>query len=293
MKTPVLVTALLLLTGCGGDGVSSAPVPLEAFCQRYAEITCKAADKCGCLTDLTRAYCPSFQLSSCQDDVDDKVSSGKYDYDAAKAGSCLAATAAVISDCSVEGDSLPDSCDQIAVGKVPAGQACSSGSECAPGLDCIDDRCAVLPGTGEACLAEHYCAKGHYCGSDNICHPYVTSGGPCADSASVCAEKLYCDSRSSTCQPYLGAGDGCAHDGAVCGDDLYCSPSSHTCRAYPGKGGDCADSDGVCADGYYCDSTEHCAARQPEGASCSEDWECASDDCTQGQCAAGGSCPFM
>jgi hypothetical protein len=291
MRRPFALSALITLAAaCSGSG----PVPLERYCEEYAKVTCAAADHCGCLDDLTRQYCTSFQASECQDDVVAPVQSGTRSYDAAEAGRCLSGLRGVLGDCSVEGDYWPEACDRMLVGLVPAGQACAGDDECVPPLECQSSVCTAMPGDGQPCLEGSYCAADLYCGEDDSCHVPRGRGGACPEGDEACADDLYCDSRTTTCQPMLGSGESCAHASWACGEDLYCSPATSTCKPDPGAGGDCADSSGTCAEGFYCDGAMVCQATKPGGAACADDEECRSYDCADGACSdATATCPFM
>jgi hypothetical protein len=280
---------VLALAACSGSG----PIPLDKFCAQYAQTLCDAAERCHCLSELEISYCPTFMASQCQDDVVAPVQSGRRAYDAAAAGHCLGGMSSVLSDCSVEGDDLPETCDTMLAGLIPEGQGCESDDECVPGLECHDSACTRMPGRGEACLQEVYCAEDLFCADDGTCSAPRGSGSPCPEGGEACADDLYCDSVTTTCRPPLGAGDSCAADRWACGDDLYCAEATSTCTRYPGAGGDCASSSGECADGLYCDATSRCQPQKDAGEPCADDAECQSDDCTDDVCAGAGTCEFM
>jgi hypothetical protein len=200
----------------------------------------------------------------------------------------------VLSDCSVDGDQLPDACDQMLVGMIPAGQGCESDGDCQPGLECYQSACTAMPGAGDLCLDEIYCAADLFCAEAGTCQSLRGRGGACPEGGEACADDLYCDSITTTCQPPLDAGDSCAADPWACGEGLYCAETTSSCTRYPGAGGDCAASSGQCADGLYCDGAMKCQPQKGAGEACSDtDEQCLSDTCTNGVCEGGSTCEFM
>lgn len=300
-----------------GGGFPSTPVPFEQYCESYAQVTCNIAERCDCLGEYSVELCRLFMGQVCKDEVEDPVDAGYYDFDPVQAGRCLAALDSIGRDCSTEGDEGPESCDLMLVGRVEAEGSCEEDEMCKKGqnLECIDGRCQVLPGQGEACLLGYACADGLFCGSDDICHPYQKAGGSCPDgdigcdddlycdertwtcqpyiasgqscshAEHACDDDLYCDSRTYTCQPFIASGQSCSHAEHACDDDLYCSEAaSYTCRSYPSAGQSCADSWGTCVEGSYCDQTLICRAQLAAGNACTEDEECLSYDCSDDLC---------
>ena len=288
MRSFVLAFAIVL-AGCTG----SKPIPLDQFCQRYATTLCDAAQRCGCLSDLEAAACPTYMAGQCQTDVVTPVQSGRRSYDEAAAGSCVGDLSSVLGDCSLDGDAMPAACDSMLVGLIAAGQACASDDECQPGLECHTSVCTMMPGQGEACLDNTYCAQDLFCADDGTCQKPRGRGGACPEGGQACAEDLYCDSVTTTCQPPLGAGASCAADSWACGDGLYCAEATSTCTKNPGAGGDCAASSGECADGYYCDASDVCQPQKDEGAACQNGDECKSQYCSQSVCSGGSACEFL
>jgi hypothetical protein len=288
-RSVFLSAIITLAAACSGSG----PIPLEEFCARYAETLCDAAERCGCLSDLEVTYCPTYLAGECQDNVVAPVQSGTRAYDEAAAGHCLGGYRSMLSDCSVEGDSMPEACDTMLVGVIPAGQGCESDSDCQPGLECHSSACTAMPGQGDPCLDSSYCAEDLFCADDGRCEAPRGRGEACPEGGEACADDLYCDSATTTCQPPLGAGASCAADSWACGDGLYCAEATSTCTRYPGSGGDCAASSGQCAEGLYCDATDRCQAQKNAGEACTDDAECKSDDCTNSVCAGAGTCGFM
>lgn len=280
---------VLPLVGCSSSTDSEGvgvPVPIERYCDEYVQVTCAAAERCGCLEGYSFDMCASWQRAECADEVEEPASSGRYEYNASNAGRCLQQLRAILADCSFEGDDEPEACDEVVEGQITEGQPCEDGSECIGALACVDDTCRQLPGDGLPCL-DGQCAEGHVC-YEGTCRRYRGVGGECASSGAICDEDLYCDPRTNTCQPYLTLGQGCDHATWACGEDLRCAEG--TCGPYPGPGQSCMSSG--CAEGAYCDEGT-CRAEKPEGATCESDEECGSGDCEGGVCEADSDiCPF-
>ena len=95
-----------------------------------------------------------------------------------------------------------------------------------------------------------------------------------------------CSSSSGTCTEFVivGKDASCNYDGSTihfCDYGLYCSPSTNTCREAKGAGTGCTGgpSDPSCGFGNTC-SSGHCAPGAGDGASCFQDLECASWNCS-------------
>lgn len=265
------------------EGAGPSSIPLEQYCERYAQMTCRVAERCDCLGGASMDLCLSFQRAECAQDVEQPVAEGRYAFNPVAAEVCLHQLEAIIADCSLEGAYWPEACDEMLVGQVPEGGDCDSDSECVDSLECYDDQCTALPTDGQACLLGD-CAADHFCGDDGRCHRERGPGQPCPEGAVACASDLYCDSRTETCERYLGAGQSCAHDSGACDDDLYCSTTSQICKPYPGSGQSCADSGGDCDDDLYCDDAQICQPQRPGEAPCTDDEQCLSWDCLEGHC---------
>lgn len=278
------VAAALAAVSCSSSG--SGPVALDNYCDEYAQMICRSAQRCDCLEGYSVEVCQAYVRPDCVDEVEDPVRSGRYTYNPVEAGKCLGALERIARDCSTEGDDWPDACDRMLVGNVSAGQTCDGDDECVSGLECYEDRCTALPRDNEPCLSGYACAEDHFCGDDDLCHRYRGRGEPCPEGDMACDDDLYCDSRTDTCQPYLASGQSCAHDSYACDDDLYCSESTSTCRPYPGSGQSCADSHGTCADDLYCDASNVCQPQRGDGAACTDDEQCLSWDCVDSTCEA-------
>lgn len=281
--------------GCGGDD-DAGPVPLEQYCDRYAEIACEFAQRCDCLAGATVDACRLFVDAECAGEVEEPVNAGRRSYDAEAAGNCLAGLRSMLRDCSLADPEWPEECDRVLAGTLPAGRSCAADDDCLPGLECHSRACTDLPDAGQACLAAAYCAEGLYCGDDEVCHLPQGVGGPCPEGNEACGDDLYCDLRTSTCAAPLPQGEPCRHANAVCAEGLYCAVVAGTCEPLPGVGGDCVESSGQCAEGLFCDDASGtCRERLADGAACTGDEQCRSGDCAGDVCVADptGTCPLF
>ena len=270
--------------GGGGGGLSAAPIPLDQYCNRWAEMVCRIADDCGCLTQFGVGAdgCAVFVRADCVDEVETPVSAGARSFRPDEAGRCVAGVRAVVSDCTIDGaDEVPAACDELLVGVRAQGEACESDGDCVPGLECIDTVCGRRPVEGEAC-GDAGCASEHFCGDDGLCRRYRGEGGACPEGSRACDGQLYCDERTQTCEPYLGRGESCGHAPGACDSDLTCA-EDQTCQPYPGTGESCRPS-GVCAGDLFCDGEGVCRAPRGEAEACTEPRQCASVECQDGAC---------
>jgi hypothetical protein len=288
--------AALAAPSAGCSDEAAGPVPFERYCERYAEVACEFAARCDCLAGGTVELCRLYMDGECAGEVEEPVNAGRRSYDPAAGGGCLAGLQSLLGDCALDDLDWPADCDRMLVGLLAAGASCESDDDCVSGLECYSGRCAALPGAGQPCLDGSTCAGDLYCGSDELCHAPQGAGGPCPEGSEACGDDLYCDLRSNTCARYLGSGESCRHANAVCVDGLYCAVAAGTCEPLPGVGGDCVESSGECADDLFCDAASAtCRAPQADGAACTEDAECRSDNCDGDTCAPdpGGSCPLF
>jgi hypothetical protein len=114
-------------------------------------------------------------------------------------------------------------CDQAVmtcVARRPRDAFCTSGEECAFGLDCVQGGiCATLPTLGQACTSQ--CRdEGTTCGSTGTCVEVKLAGEMCGTSAD-CSRVYRCDTTKQ-CSPGLALGvpcspaQRCADEGAFC-----------------------------------------------------------------------------
>lgn len=197
--------------------------------------------------------------------------------------------------------------------------ACTTGSDCVPGLQCNAGVCGSALSNGSACVAGTECASGNCegaiccaaactdqgstsCGTNGSCNATGTacadyaSGTTCAPGACVDGATSSSETAASTCS---GAGACTASAPASCGNYKCGGP---TCKTSCTASTDCAGSatciSGVCktstgaVDGAACTSGAQC-----ESGSCASNGICCAYKCTDevsacgedGKCLADGS----
>lgn len=137
------------------------------------------------------------------------------------------------------------------------------GSPCSKADDCqssfcnpIDEVCGSLLGTGEACFDNDECESG-FC-SGGLCSPSVSPGQACTDDAQC--DGGYCDSTAGmpVCQAF-------AAEGGACPTGVECDPSAD----------------------LFCVDATCLSAPFPNGTSCIDGFQCASEACFEGECTSG------
>jgi hypothetical protein len=185
--------------------------------------------------------------------------------------------------------------------QVPAGDACTTGAQCASGVCdggyCCQAACATCQacaaGTGacvtvanaqdaDTCTGASTCSASGTCGLKN--GQAATSGASCASGNA--ADGVCCDTACA------GSCDGCAVAGKV-----------GTCTITPGVAGtpSCAPflcgatakcptscgSDADCAAGSFCSATSVCTVKRAIGAACpTGNHECGNNQCVDGVCCS-------
>lgn len=278
-------------SSAGGGAAATGPESLDAFCEDYAQMSCEAAQRCGCFEAGAFGACLAQAQGDCLEWLLPARAAGRIDYDRAQGGQCLAQLEAVYADCVVGWTEQAGACQDMLVGTVPENGACVAEEECAGELLCLDGKCLALPGDGLACHEQFGCAMDAFCGDDKICHTRRALGEQCPDGWDACEVGLYCEPASHTCRPLLGAGASCAGAEWACEPDLYCKSAGKTCAPYAAEGQSCADSE-MCQPPWYCGDDKVCRARLPADAPCTTGDQCKSGSCVDGHCepAAPGVC---
>lgn len=202
-------------------------------------------------------------------------------------------------------------CDEVFVGQVPLGGACTESGECAGSAYCEDT--LACPGTcvaslpeGAACAEGGECETGFACSAEGVCGALKATGEPC-ENGSEC-QTHYCDDDASSCAepPPLfvkAVGEPCQFP-YECERNLYCpldGVAEATCTPAPQPGEPCQASGlkTACTDGSYCapesdGDTGICVVEVPVGGSCTESMQCGTGICDGGVCvkysAIGGPC---
>lgn len=187
--------AVMALAGCDSG---AGAVPLEELEERSIEAGC--AHLFGCCSAeerdgrvpaevTTEVECVEYRRAQSWDleeFVEGAVATGRYEYDAAAAGACLAAVRSCeASNC------------QFTTGIVANGSACGSDDECGSQW-CDAGTCTARPGLGEACTS-YECGAGLTC-VDGACSELRGDGAACASwgdcLSGLCDESGFCAPRN-------------------------------------------------------------------------------------------------
>lgn len=194
---PAAGVTILVLLGCSSQ---AEPVPLEELEARFGAAECallfgccSPGDRAARLPDTvtTEEECIALVPSlgyEIEEGIRFGLSTGRYRYDAAAAGACIAA----IRSCQA-------SHCQFLVGIVADGAACSTGGECVS-RHCDEGICAPPRALGEPCTFDG-CDAGLAC-VDGLCRQPRPDGEPCVtfhgcisgtcDISGVCAPRDVC-----------------------------------------------------------------------------------------------------
>lgn len=292
------------------ENVFSGLVAKDGDCYREAE--CAAGLYC----DQSVSDCPGQCLP--YKSLGDSCSGGDCDPDVAdcdfQQGVCaeLAGSGEICDYVGCRESLVCDSDNDPAVCIAPAsaGSACSSTRGCDAGLQCVGGKCAGPAGAGQACdIGADFsnilfaCRPGYYCDADIV---HQQSAGTClakkgSGSECIlfyeCTANLLCigmqlnqqthEVTPGSCGKPLGVGAPCTagFEFPECDWDLYCDDQTAVCTAYPGIGDPCIYGQAPECFGadLYCDSSQAvCQNKKPDGSSCTDYYECLSDDCDVG-----------
>jgi hypothetical protein len=179
-------------------------------------------------------------------------------------------------------------------GTVPIGGACQYSIDCAQpqgamafcqcsGSNLLCEGTFPVP-RGCGPVGGKPCPTGQYCTTfdpSGVCAPRPAAGGSCNNTI-LCLEGLFCN-ESSVCEAPRAAGQPClSHDG--CAAPAFCDPATNKC-APPRKLGEACDGavDAYrrqCEAGLNCSYSRFlCVQPKANGASCTEDEDCLSENC--------------
>lgn len=295
---PLLLVGLAgaVVGACGGSTTSSGsgPIPRDQFASRYASAFCDNIG--GCCRSSGYPYDPGACKTALAQGISQIFSSARIRYNAQLANQCLAEAAQEARACSFLVDFTGTACTNVFTGTQAVGQPCQSYLECAPvarSVECTaggaatggqsgTDTCTAKPDgkPGDAC--DETCAisaNGISCSGLGL-----VSGGV-SDPKATCYtnDGVYCD-QNGVCKSLIAIGRACS-DSLDCVSGAYCNNGS--CSVKRAVGSPCATDD-ACKGGAYCDmGSGKCANDKIEGATCSSDNECQSDDCESGVCSNG------
>jgi hypothetical protein len=205
--------------------------------------------------------------SMCEEVLGGAISQGHATVDPAKLAACEHAVVAAIATLDNQrglGD-LADrfaECRDVAVGKLAAGAECLGTMECAPGLTCMQMKCATRGAEG---------AK---------CQPLIELTLSAAKD--TCEPGLYCDLAEGTCRKSIAAGGACKISGD-CAAPLRCRDDKCVAATRSKHDGPC-DDDHDCPTGDVCSLGGHCEAPRADGAECLTNGQCA-HRCVDDHCA--------
>jgi hypothetical protein len=164
----------------------------------------------------------------------------------------------------------------------PVGGSCLS-APCAAGTYCdlTSEMCVPLVALNGSCMQDYQCVFGLAC-----------FGGSCAAAPIVgqtCTTPISCRDLGTTCNQTtkqcidVGLPGAACTTAADCSQFYQCDATGH-CAEGSGLGGPCMSSNDCFPDQTYCaiptgQTAGMCAASQPDGGTCTDDRECASDHC--------------
>lgn len=314
------------VAGFGACEDEDSAMSLSRFEVAHAEALCDSLVRCDhsfgdvkAVAAFARAApqaCPAWVVEALGRDPGSPMvlaAQGRATFVADRAEACVQATR---DSCALDPWSLTE-CRAVFVGASPAGGACASSIECAPGLECDrTDTCGrcepgpslttVEAGLGQECgFVEggdtlRVCGAQLVCGQSGVCEGQVADGQPCTRTeqcrgASVCLSDIGQDEVCGVI-PVRELGQSCSNeDGEGFGlcnrvKGLSCQDGTCVQLGDGAEGSVCAPGDEVPCDlGLTCDGgTARCVPRKPAGAACELDRDCESGTCEPG--AGGATC---
>jgi hypothetical protein len=252
--------AFALAASLAGVNCDDAPPPVtladslaQAFCaHRFAccspfEIAAITADRYRTEPDCVAyaAIALRQQLAA----IEGAMDLGRISMDPARAEACVRAYRERVCNLSLEQpepiDALPNValmlsfCPDLIVGHVPAGRACNTTHECAPGSRCLTG------GSGNGGLGGAFGGMPMPEGTPGSCVPYQQAGEPC-NSTRDCdpARRLACDVSTFVCGPAAQLDQPCMSEFDIASyvvtsncdasKHLYCEDNfTRRCRRYP------------------------------------------------------------
>lgn len=281
----LVVTLCLALAGCPTSTTPPTTVPIEDLGGRYG------ATFCGLLTDcygevIRNAFLGTASEADCAAQLElqytevslplyeQAIADGTMSYDGANVGACIDAIEA--QGCAVLNSRTPSACDDVLIGEVPPGGACSINEQCEGDAYCMND--AACPGTcqprgaiGTACTTDEACQSPMKCTGGSCVVP-AGEGAPCGGmTGNDCGGGFVCAGSSGStagmCRTPETVQSGSLHGACnvqmtqLCEPGLSCVVASFTSMSCePGDlaiGADCqlAVPD-ACTRGAFCSGTD-------------------------------------
>ncbi|MDB4954818.1 MAG: uncharacterized protein JWO36_2387 [Myxococcales bacterium] len=327
MRKIALVT--LCLYGCGSDGpltIEGYPVAfVDAYCSKLVE--CGLVDNAALCHDLYLGFtldqntrdavnqgkiifhgdraraCMNATLGSTCDRTDfllprspSAACDGILEGTVGDGGDCAINEECISLLCSRPSCATPDTCCRGTCrgGAAPVrphlGETCTVGGTRTSCIDSYCDNvtltCSAFKAAGAACSLSSQCVVGSDC-INAVCTALAAPGAACAFTSDCLEIGDTCNATSRTCVAVGLTGAACVVDNDCTNFDV-CDPSGH-CALRPRLGEACPPS---CIDNTFCNATTmKCTAPQADGATCSVNRECASNNCNSMQkCSALVSC---
>jgi hypothetical protein len=181
-------------------------------------------------------------------------------------------------------------------------QQCETDNQCDDGYACVLQQCLLKKLDGQSCETHNICDSGHcqngYCCQDGDCCKVGAECPPQYTIEAFCSDEATCQGirMDATCQASMCGSIGPIDDDSACGVGTL----AQTCAPYPDlmcNGGPaqappiCAS---ACTEDQQCGAQAHCddvcKADLPDGFSCDEDSDCASEHCANDFCCGTGDC---
>jgi hypothetical protein len=317
-KVSLVFRAITVISGifgaCSGDSGGSKPVVADGGISDVGGSS-QVADAApalmllGTLSAFTEDVCGS--IKGCCDQVGlpewkaqcvsviNRLSEGKP-YDASVGTACASTIKKSVASSLLCNDisTLVTICPSLlaspaATGKKPLGASCEDDDECAPsaegevfcGAEFLKDQANITRGCQ---LRANGKAGSTPCDSTrdgSILHTNTLRGLTTFPTKVFSCDAnvgLTCNTQNAYCEPREKSGEGCDPFSGrfVCEDGTYCDQSSEVCSPQIELAGVCDPDADQCKVGAFCsEKSSTCMASLPNGATCADNRECASDWC--------------
>src|SRR5262245_57343940 len=286
MRAPVSVVrwseaiGLLALVGCGSGAPDPTVLPLGFWGAEHAAAVCGKLFSCcdsGEQTTLqyaSEAECRQMRGALEQSGISQTVAQGLIVYDSKAARRCVNETmAASCTDLYYNSGAATPSCNDVVHGALPLGATCEDlDGICQSGY--CTGTCATRPGCSAPCDAGQFCDL-----TTSACAATKADGASCywdfeCTTPSIC--------RLGVCGPLLADGTANCQDDITCasGRCVFSSATTSACAAKLPDGATCTrDGDCVSACLGIDPAPRMCGAPMPDGSPCLTDAQCTSGSC--------------
>jgi hypothetical protein len=231
----VFMTRCFVFLGLGGVGVLVASCSSKSADQQYssdfADAVCNPMAPCCTANGFTfdKGNCEIGAAAFVQSGNDAAKQAGAV-FDQQSADACIAAIKQLAQSCKAGADdpTLSAPCSHVWSGTKPAGTACSSDLECAPGSGrgaCVTNVCVVLTSgakIGDTCASSappppslaDCAASGLQCDAlgTKTCIDRTAIGASCGP-LTTCVSGAFCDTSTNKCAATLAQGTACTSNG--------------------------------------------------------------------------------